>query len=96
MKMNELSHYYFSFGSNMSTWRISKNCPTCSFPAEFVDAAKLDNHVLQFAGPDWPSWNGAVANIAPTLGEHQFVWGVLWKLSPDHLDKLDELVFIMI
>ena len=87
--MEELS-FYFSFGSNMSTWRISKNCPDGSTPAEFVDAARLDNHELRFSGPDWAAWHGAVANI--TLHEHRVVWGVLWKLSPEHFEKLDEYV----
>ena len=72
--MEEFS-FYFSFGSNMSTCRISKNCPAGSATAEFVDAARLDNHELQFSGPDWPTWHRAVANVTQTPNENKVVWG---------------------
>lgn len=82
------SCYYYGFGSNMSTWRINKNCPPDSAPAEFVGAARLDHHRLGFSGPDWPSWRGAPAKISRTSDEHH-VWGVLWKISQEHLRNLD-------
>ena len=80
---------YFSFGSNMSKKRIGKNCPSNSDPAEFIESARLDHHALQFCGPDWPSWNGAVATVTETLDEC-CVWGVLWKISQQHLANLDK------
>jgi gamma-glutamylcyclotransferase (GGCT)/AIG2-like uncharacterized protein YtfP len=80
--------YYYSFGSNMSTWRISKNCPAESAPAEFVGAARLDHYQLRFSGPDWPSWHGAPATVSGTKDERH-VWGVLWRISQQHLKRLD-------
>ena len=71
----------------MSTWRISMNCPVGSAPVEFVDSARLDGHVLQFSGPDQSSWRGAVASVAAS--ECDIVWGVLWKVSSEHLHNLD-------
>ena len=88
---NSNSCYYYGYGSNMSAWRISKNCPPESAPAEFVGAARLDHHRLWFSGPDWPSWRGAPANISRTSDERH-VWGVLWKISQEHLRRLDEYV----
>ena len=85
--------YYFSIGSNMCTRRIGKNCPATSVPAQFVHAARLDHYVLQFCGPDWPSWRGAVATVSETL-EERHVWGVLWKISRQHLDNLDKYVIL--
>ena len=79
--------YYFSFGSNMSTWRIAKNCPAGSAPVEFVGTARLEHYALNFSGPDWPSWRGAPANV--TGDEGNIVWGVLWRVSPEHLHHLD-------
>lgn len=93
MTSSENVTYYFSFGSNMSTIRIGKNCPTDSVPAQFVDAARLDNHVLQFCGPDWPSWHGAVATVTATSDERH-VWGVLWMITQEHLEKLDKYVVL--
>ena len=84
----DASCYYFCFGSNMSTWRINKNCPKGSAPAEFVAAARLDRHQLTFSGPDWPSWGGAAAFVSRTTDDRH-VWGVVWRISQQHLEKLD-------
>ena len=80
---------YFSFGSNMSTWRVNKNCPS-DLQAEFVGPARLDGHGLQFRGPDWSSWRGAPATVVAEEGKH--VWGVLWRISQAHLENLDKSV----
>lgn len=73
----------------MSTWRNAKNCPAHSPAPEFVDAARLGYYVLRFMGPDWPTWHGTPANVTKTLDERH-VWGVLWKISTAHSEKLDK------
>ena len=83
----ESSRLYFAYGSNMSTWRVNKNCPADSASAEFVSTARLDHYELQFRGPDWPTWHGAVATV--TKADGYTVWGVLWRISQQHLDNLD-------
>ena len=80
--------FYFSFGSNMSKQRIGKNCPKESVPADFVAAARLDHHQLRFSGPVRPTWHGAPATVTRTPDERH-VWGVLWRISQDHLRRLD-------
>lgn len=76
----------------MSTWRISKNCPPSSPPAEFIDAARLEHHVLCFCGPSWPTWHGAPASVVRGQSDSDVVWGVLWRISFEHLRCLDRCV----
>jgi gamma-glutamylcyclotransferase (GGCT)/AIG2-like uncharacterized protein YtfP len=79
--------FYYSFGSNMSTWRIDRNRPPESAPAEFVAAARLDHYELKFSGPARTTWHGAPATVSRADQRH--VWGVLWKISQEHLKELD-------
>lgn len=79
---------YFGFGSNMSTWRINKNCPVDSPEPQFVAPARLDGYILEFCG-HWGSWGGAPATILPGDGESH-VWGVLWRVTDQHLARLDK------
>jgi len=78
--------YYFGFGSNMSTWRIHINCPS----AEFVTAAQLLGYRLRFVDTGYRprAWHGAGATVCEEEGA--VVWGVLWKISKEHLACLDK------
>ncbi|CAG9581606.1 unnamed protein product [Danaus chrysippus] len=74
---------YFSYGSNMFSFRIHMNNPT----AEFVSIARLDNYRLDFIKYS-KFWGGPTATIVPTANAQ--VWGVIWRLSVDKLSILDE------
>lgn len=51
-----------------------------------LGAARLDDHRLRFRLPS-QRWGGHAADIAPEEG--LAVWGVLWEVTPDHLEILD-------
>lgn len=75
---------YFAYGSNMDPMQMAERCPG----SEPIQAAKLPGYRLAFTW-DAPSWDGGgVATVIPAAeGE---VWGVLWLLTPEHIDILDE------
>lgn len=73
---------YFSFGSNLSCQRIHINSPS----AEFMTVARLPGYVMRFCGHSC-SWNGGTATICEE--EKGEVWGVVWRISNDHLKALD-------
>ena len=80
--------YYFGFGSNMSTWRIHKNCPS----AQFVTAAQLPGYDLRFVETG-STWHGATATLCAekgAAGALQISWGVLWEISQEQLACLDK------
>lgn len=77
-----IKHYYFAYGSNISTTRIraKDRCPN----AEFVCIAYLDDHELCF-----PQHNGndhLVAGYRYSLGKK--LWGVVYLISDNELDGL--------
>lgn len=74
---------YFAFGSNMSARQMGSRCPG----AVALGPARLDGFRLAF---DLPSryWGGWVADVVPAEGVA--VWGVLWRLSPEHWRMLDD------
>ncbi|XP_047545129.1 gamma-glutamylcyclotransferase-like [Vanessa atalanta] len=74
---------YFAYGSNMLSFRMKLN----SLSAEFVSIARLDNSRLDFIRYS-KFWEGPTATVVPTANAH--VWGVIWRLPVDNLDRLNE------
>ncbi|XP_017111756.1 gamma-glutamylcyclotransferase [Drosophila elegans] len=73
---------YFGFGSNMLAKRIHIQNPT----AVRVGPALLADYRLDF-GFESARWDGAVATIVPTPGDH--VWGTLWEIGLSNLPDID-------
>jgi len=75
--------WYFAYGSNMSARQMATRCPG----ATAYGPARLEGYRLAF---DLPSrhWGGWVADVLPEPGST--VWGVLWRLHPEHWAILDD------
>ena len=75
---------YFSFASNMSSWRIKINAPS----AVFYKTACLEGYELQFRNasrsqPFDGEWRGGKANVLTKNGSS--VWGAVWSVSRDEI-----------
>jgi hypothetical protein len=68
----------------MSTTVMADRCPGASA----LGPARLDDHRLSFRLPS-QRWGGFAADIVTDDGAA--TWGVLWKLSDGHLERLDQL-----
>jgi gamma-glutamylcyclotransferase (GGCT)/AIG2-like uncharacterized protein YtfP len=73
---------YFAYGSNMSSAVMEDRCAG----VESMGAARLDGHRLAFSLPSL-RWGGHAADLA--VDEGSAVWGVLWRVSDEHLAALD-------
>jgi len=74
---------YFAYGSNMDPVQMSERCPG----GAALGAARLDGWRLTFTR-DSPAWGGGVGHIE--RAPEDVVWGVLWDLTTEHLNALDE------
>ncbi len=72
----------FSYGSNMHPRQMAERCPG----SRIVSVAKLHDHRLVFSGHN-ARWGGGVATIREACRSK--VVGVLWRLSPANLNRLD-------
>ncbi len=73
---------YFAHGSNIDRPQLMVRCPG----AQFVAPARLHDYRLCF--PRWSKVREtALAGIEPAKGE--MVWGVLYELTPDDVERLD-------
>ncbi len=83
---NSASQLYFSFGSNMSTPQMLERCPS----AERVGIGVIRQYELVFnrKGSYRP---GGVASIVPSENPDQNVFGVIWKISSEDLEGLDDI-----
>lgn len=77
----ETSSLYFAYGSNLSVARMTERVPG----ARLATVARLPDHevVCDKAGAD----GSAKANLKPRVGGE--VWGVVYRLDVDGLDRLD-------
>ena len=80
---------YFSFASNMSSWRIKLNAPS----ATFYKTARLEDYELQFRSksrsqPFDGEWKGGKANVVSKNGSS--VWGVVWSVSRDEITAMHD------
>ncbi|KAH8286844.1 hypothetical protein KR018_002019 [Drosophila ironensis] len=74
--------FYFGFGSNMLQERIHIQNPT----AVRIGPARLNDYRLDFAFES-NRWDGAVATIVHTPGDH--LWGTLWEIDLSNLPDID-------
>jgi len=75
---------YFAYGSNMDFEQMRQRCPSC----EVIGNARLSHYAMSFTR--WSrSWKSGTADILPEKGE--LVYGILYKLSPDDLKKMDKV-----
>ena len=73
--MNNDQMIYFAYGANLSKTDMARRCPGC-IP---LQRALLPDHRLVFRG---------VADIVPAEGET--VQGAFYRITPEHLDALDD------
>lgn len=73
---------YFAYGSNMDPEQMDARCPG----ARLLGAARLDGWRLTFDRFS-ERRGGHVADIVPA--PCAATWGVLWDVTPAHLDALD-------
>lgn len=74
---------YFAYGSNLNHEQMKQRCPE----SKFISRVVLKNYKLVYDGYG-PHRHGAVANIVPHTGET--VWGGLFELSQNDLNRLDK------
>lgn len=73
----------FAYGSNMNPRQMAIRCPG----SLAICVAKLPDHRLLFTGRS-AKWGGGVATIQPA--KRSSVVGVVWHLSADNLERLDQ------
>ena len=74
---------YFAYGSNLDPVQMAARCPG----HEVLGLARLDDHALEFHGYAEVR-AGAVATVVAQPGAT--VWGVLFRITPDHYARLDQ------
>lgn len=72
----------FAYGSNINPEQMRRRCPSAVFERVFV----VQDFRLSFCGFS-RVWGGGVANVEPHKGSR--VYGVIWLVSQDDLQKLD-------
>ena len=75
-------NYYFTYGSNMDYKQMIKRCPN----AKYFGVGFLQDYKLAFTRYS-PKWDSAVADILVSPGD--VVWGLIYILNNDDLEKLD-------
>jgi gamma-glutamylcyclotransferase len=73
----------FAYGSNMASAEMQAWCPA----HRFVGPARLDGFRVELRRRSI-RWGGGAADIVPAAGES--VWGVLYEVAEEELDRLDE------
>ena len=76
---------YFSYGSNMSTPRLSKRVPS----AKHISIAQLQNHKLKFHKKS--KYGSGKCDIELTNNPNDIVFGVLFEMLESEKSKLDEI-----
>lgn len=76
---------YFAYGTNMDPKIIERTCPD----ARPRGPGLLDRFRLEFNVYS-DKWKGGAANLEPDEDAH--VWGVVWEVAQEDLDKLDTYV----
>lgn len=76
---------YFAYGSNMDPRVMQRTVPQ----ARAVGPARLEGFRLEFNVYS-DRWEGGAANLEPDEDAH--VWGVVWEVGEDDLEKLDTFV----
>jgi gamma-glutamylcyclotransferase (GGCT)/AIG2-like uncharacterized protein YtfP len=76
---------YFAYGSNMDPRTMQRSVPE----ATVVGAGRLEGFRLEFNVYS-DRWEGGAANLEPDEDAH--VWGVVWEVSEDELERLDTFI----
>ncbi len=76
---------YFAYGSNMDPRYMVKTCPD----AKTIGPGRLPGYRLEFNVYS-DRWEGGAANLEPDRNGH--VWGVVWDVTPEDLERLDTYV----
>ena len=74
--------HYFAYGSNMDPRVMQKAVPE----AAAIGPGRLEGFRMEFNVYS-DRWEGGAANLEPDEDGH--VWGVVWSVEPDDLDRLD-------
>lgn len=74
---------YFAYGSNLGPSIFAARCPA----AVFVGAAVLDGFRVAFTRFS-KNRGGGVADVVASVGSH--VWGSLYEVTNEDLERLDE------
>ena len=75
---------YFAYGSNMNQHQMRDRCPD----SRLLVKAVLPDHQIAFTRFS-SNWDSAVADILVSPGHS--VWGLLYEISQDDLEKLDRM-----
>jgi gamma-glutamylcyclotransferase len=73
----------FAYGSNMASAEMDAWCPE----HRYLGLARLDGFRVELRRRSI-RWGGGAADIVPAPGER--VWGVLYEVADEELDRLDE------
>jgi gamma-glutamylcyclotransferase len=73
----------FAYGSNMASAEMEAWCPE----HRYLGPARLDGFRVELRRRSL-RWQGGAADIVPAPGES--VWGVLYEVADEELDRLDE------
>ncbi len=84
---NETKHFYFAYGSNMSTKEINDAIKISNEKAEVVGIGKIEGYRLDFTRYS-SKRQGYVADVVKTPGST--VWGVVYKLSAQAFEFIDK------
>jgi gamma-glutamylcyclotransferase (GGCT)/AIG2-like uncharacterized protein YtfP len=77
--------HYFAYGSNMGQQQMNKRCPG----SRLIGEAVLKEYVLDFTISAPERWSGG--GCADVVAKHgSEVWGLLYEITQDNLDRLDE------
>lgn len=78
--------FYFAYGSNMNFKQMEERCGKDGF--KFIGRAYLEGYSFVYDGYS-NSRNGAVANIVKSDNKNEKVWGGLFEINQECLNKLD-------
>lgn len=76
---------YFAYGTNMDPRFMERTCPD----AMCLGVGRLEGYRLEFNVYS-DRWKGGAANLEVDPQGH--VWGVVWQMTPEDVDKLDTYV----
>lgn len=76
---------YFAYGSNIDPRLMGETCPD----ARPLGPARLDGYRLEFNVYS-ERWKGGAANL--DRDQRAYVWGVVWEVTGDEIDRLDTFV----
>jgi hypothetical protein len=85
MRRLSFSHFYFAFGSNLSTEQMRRRCPC----AKVVGTAILYDWKLRFSVCAPHLGGRATAGIFQSSND--YVWGVVYSLNQEDKEKLDRI-----